>query len=240
MKNLIAKLAFGVALTAAASSQAAIIDFTGGKAYSSNGTVCNTTNTARCSGVDYYEEEGFIFDFIGANESVGNYYGNGNSVVHSHWNSGLKSMEIRKVGGGFFDLNYFILTSNTKNGGGAANGTEKTYVEAWKNGVMLEQVLLTPDSWGFVGVHNVSSPLQTDPKMFLSSKFDSVDVVKFKSASTVHGTPNHVHDAFCFGMDMFFIDEPAPGVPGVPAPLPLVLFGLGFAALFARMQRKSA
>ena len=69
-------------------------------------------------------------------------------------------MEIRKVGGGFFDLNYFILTSNTKNGGGAANGTEKTYVEAWKNGVMLEQVLLTPDSWGFVGVHNVSSPLQ--------------------------------------------------------------------------------
>lgn len=229
-----------MAATAATSVNATVIDFTGGTAFGQNGSTCTTTNTTACNSVDYYEENGFVFDFIGALAYVGNYYGANNSVVHSHWiGSGLTSMEIRKVGGGTFDLNYFILTSNTSVGGGTATGAEETYVEAWKNGTMLERLLLTPDTWGFASVNNVNQPRQTDPKMFLSSNFDSVDVVKFKSASTVHGTPNHVHDAFCFGMDMFYIDEQAPTPPpSVPAPTPLMLLGLGLAALFGRSARK--
>ena len=184
MKKLLANLATVCVLGLSSASQAAIIDFTGGTAYLNGGGTCNTTDSTSCSSVDYYEEDGFIFDFIGSYEYVGDYYNANNSVVHAHWQLGLESMEIRKVGGGSFDLNYFVLTSNTIVGGGWANGLEETYVEAWANGVMLERLLLTPDTWGFVGINNVGSPLQTDPQMYMSSNFDAVDTVRFTSAST--------------------------------------------------------
>ncbi|MBZ9611904.1 hypothetical protein [Rheinheimera maricola] len=221
-------------------AQAAIIDFSGGTAYQNGGGTCSATDVTLCGSVDYYEEDGFIFDFIGSYEYVGNYYNATNSVVHAHWQNGLQAMEIRKDGGGVFDLNYFILTSNTIVGGGWASGVEETYVEAWAGGVMLERLLLTPDTWGFVGVNNITSPLQTDPQIYLSSNFDAVDTVRFTSASTVHGQPGHVHDAFCFGMDMFFIDQAAPGSNPVPVPASIALLTLGLIALSTRSSKRKA
>jgi hypothetical protein len=238
MKKFLTNVVASCVIGFAGFANAAIIDFAGGTAYLNGGGTCITTDTANCGSVDYYEEDGFIFDFIGSNEFVGDYYRATNSVVHAHWQNGLQAMEIRKSGGGIFDLNYFILTSNTIVGGGAANGLEETYVEAWAGGVMLERLLLTPDSWGFVGIHNVGSPLQTDPQIFLSSNFDAVDTVRFTSASTVHGQPGHEHDAFCFGMDMFFIDQAAPGVNPVPAPASIALLALGLIALSSRSFKR--
>ncbi|MGI5308232.1 PEP-CTERM sorting domain-containing protein [Rheinheimera sp. WS51] len=238
MKQFLLNLILSGALAFSAFSNAAIIDFSGGTAYLGNGGTCAVSDSASCNNVDYYEEDGFIFDFIGSHEFIGDYYGASNAVVHAHWSNALSAMEIKKIGGGFFDLNYFILTSNTSVGGGWATGDEETYVEAWSGGVMLERMLLTPDTWGFVGINNVGSPLQTDPQIFLSANFDAVDTVRFTSASTVHGQPGHVHDAFCFGMDMFYIDQAAPIAEGVPAPATLALFGLGLMGLFSRVFRK--
>lgn len=238
MKKLLRNLAASCALGLCSVSQAAIIDFTGGTAYLNGGGTCNTTDTSLCYSVDYYEEDGFIFDFIGSYEYVGDYYNATNSVVHAHWQLGLQAMEIRKVGGGVFDLNYFVLTSNTIVGGGWASGLEETYVEAWAGGVMLERLLLTPDTWGFVGINNIGSPLQTDPQMYMSANFDAVDTVRFTSASTVHGQPGHVHDAYCFGMDMFYIDQAAPEPNPVPAPASLALLTLGVLGFAARVSKR--
>lgn len=239
MKKSLINLVAGCVVGFSGLAQAAIIDFTGGTAYLNSGASCNTTDVTLCSSVDYYEEDGFVFDFIGSFEYVGNYYNASNSVVHAHWQNGLQAMEIKKSNGGVFDLNYFILTSNTIVGGGWASGAEETYVEAWAGGVMLERLLLTPDTWGFVGVNNIGSPLQTDPQIYLSSNFDAVDTVRFTSASTVHGQPGHQHDAFCFGMDMFFIDQAAPDFNDVPAPASIALLGLGLLALSSRSLKRN-
>ncbi len=94
-------------------SNATIIEFTSGTSYLDGGGTCTTTP---CWGVDYYEEDGFIFDFIGTStgDSVGDYYGAGNEVIHSHWDGLMSAMEIRKSGGGTFDLNYFVLKRKNK------------------------------------------------------------------------------------------------------------------------------
>jgi hypothetical protein len=99
-------LLFGVAGFA----DAAVIDFTGGTAYLSDGTTRITNNLFVYDSVDYYIEDGFKYDFIGGNGIVGNYYSTGtgsetvqNDVIHAHWWGGLTSMVITKVGGGTFN-----------------------------------------------------------------------------------------------------------------------------------------
>ncbi len=92
---------------------------------------------------------------------------------------------------------------------------------------MLERTLLTPDTWGFVGVNNVTSPLQTDPQIYLSSNFDAVDTVRFTSDT-------HVHDAYCFGMDEFFINEIAPPRTDIPEPSTIAILALGLFGLASR------
>ena len=222
-------LAFGT------SASAAVIDFTGGTAYLAGGGTAVTTSGAEVIWpTDYYVENGFRLDFINTSpangEYIGDYYGpdatgNNNDVIHGHWAPGhgdMTAIEITKIGGGTFDLNYFILTSNTQIGGGAATGNELAYIEAWIGGVMTHRQLLPPESWGWVGVHNPGA-LQNDPAIFLGSQFDSVDLVRF----TVD------NDVYCFGMDEFYIDEPAPA----PEPGTLALIGLGLAGLFVRRRR---
>jgi len=221
-------------------ANASLIDFTGGTStLTGSGTCVTTSGNDSCgSGVDYYTEDGFIFDFIGASGYVGEYYGvdgtgDYNDVIHSHWapNHGtMTAMEITKVGGGFFDLNSFILTSNTSHGGGVASGGELTYVEAWSGGIMIERLLLTPESWGFVDVHHVGNAYQNDPEIFLSDNFDAVDLVRFTSDT-------HIHDAYCFGLDGFYINEESPNA--VPEPMGILLFGIGLIGLFANRKNKN-
>ncbi|MCU0923364.1 MAG: hypothetical protein MUF16_24085, partial [Burkholderiaceae bacterium] len=113
MKSVLGKLAAGATmmLALAATSQAAVITFDGGTVF---------------GGGTSYEEDGFRLTIVGGAASFGDYYGVGNNVVHAHWAAGdfgtVTAVEITKVGGGTFDLNYFILTSNTFTGGAPASG----------------------------------------------------------------------------------------------------------------------
>ena len=130
--------------------------------------------------------------------NIGNYYGVGNDVIHAHWDTGgfgqVTSIEITKVGGGTFDLNYFLLTSNTALGPNKpALGNEQAYVEGFNSNVSTgPAVLLPPEGWGFPA-----------SAITLGSAFDAVDKVVFFVTNTVD----------CFGMDEFYINEPAPTVP---------------------------
>ena len=196
MRKAITVLLFA---TLAAPSQAAVIQFTGGTVVRLDTSIETTNNAAAWDNVDYYEEDGFRLDFLpnsatGFSTHVGNYYGAGNDVIHSHWSTGnfgtVTSVVITKVGGGTFDLNYFILTSNTDRGGSFASGLEQSYVEGFVSNVSTgPAVLLPPEDWGFPA-----------SQIFLGSAFDAVDKVAFYVTSPVD----------CFGMDEFYIDQPFP------------------------------
>lgn len=218
-------LGFAILMSAVASlnANATIIDFTGGTAYLYGGGTAVTDNSNTYSGVDYYEEDGFRLDFIANDQNtftseVGNYYSAGNDVIHGHWATGrfgsLTEIRVSKIDGTSFDLNYFIMTSNTEFGGGQASGNEQAYIHASNDGVNVSfSQLLPSDDWGFIGLN---------PQVILGSAFDSIKYFSFTVDNAVD----------CFGMDNFYIDEPAP----VPEPAPIVLLGLAFIALGLRRR----
>jgi len=213
-------------LGAAGSAHDAVIDFTGGSVYLIGGGTGTTNNSVVYQGVDYYEENGFRLDFIGPGTDpfesiVGDYYVAGNDVIHGHWDTGLygglTEIRVTKTDGTAFDLNYFILTSNTDAGGAPASGNERTYINALQDGTNISySMLLPPDDWGFGGVN---------PQVYLDNNFDGILAFTYTVANRVD----------CFGMDNFYIDE-AP--PPAPEPSTLILFGTGLLAA-ARASRRA-
>lgn len=218
-------------------AKAAIIEFTGGEVTLRDGTTQTTGNSGFWNGVDHYIEDGFKLDFVFSaappppgspvpdppphSSYIGDYYHVGNDVIHGHWMNGsgsptdLTMIEITRVGGGAFDLNYFVLTSNSHYGPeGTATGTEQTWIKA-SNGFAQ---LLPSETWGF-----------SSTAIYLGSAFDAVTSVQFYTTNGVE----------CFGMDLFYIDEPPPtaSVPDSASTLALLGLGLGGLATFRRSFR---
>jgi PEP-CTERM motif len=204
------------------------IDFTGGTVTQNNSSTQTTNNSVLWNNVDYYEEDGFKLDFIssGSNSSdgfIGNYYGVGNDVVHGHWQTGglgttLTQIKVTKLDNTAFDLNYFVLTSNTHQGGGLASGNERVTIHASIDGTTSSySQVLTPENWGFPA-----------SQIFLGSQFDNIKAFWFTAEN----------DVDCFGMDSFYINEAAPGNPSA-VPEPTVTIGLlAIGILGAALTRK--
>jgi hypothetical protein len=211
----------------AAPAEAAQINFTGGTVKLNSGDTGTTNNSSNFTDVDYYDEAGFRLDFIGGtgfSGNIGDYYAASNDVIHGHWESGglggLTMVKVTKLDGSAFDLNYFILTSNTDVGGGTASGNEQVFIHASADGVTSDFSFLLPsESWGFPST-----------QVYLDSQFDDIKAFWFVTGNEVA----------CFGMDNFYIDEPPPPPNGVPEPSTYVLIGTGiFALALARKARRS-
>lgn len=196
----------GVSLIVLAfSAQAVIVDFDGGVATLRNGATVNTDNVNTYQDVDFYKEDGFTADFVGNTATfaaiIGNYEGDGDAIIHGHWAGGgfgdLQQIVFKKDDATDFDLNYFIITSNTQIGGGAATGNELTYVT---HDGGQDPILLPSVTWG----------TYPGAQVFLPSSYDNIFSFEFHAENQVA----------CFGMDEFYIDEPAP--PPVPEPSTVV------------------
>jgi hypothetical protein len=195
------------------------ITFTGGTVTLSGGSTGTTDNSINFSNVDYYQEGGFKLDFIGGNQYIGNYYSAGNDVIHGHW-SGMTQILVTKEDGASFDLNYFVLTSNTFSGGGAATGGEQVYIHASQDGLTSSfSQLLPPEDWGFPAT-----------QIYLGSEFDNVKAFWFTAENEV----------FCFGMDSFYINEAGPPSDTVPEPGTFALLGLGLVGVLGYRKYRSA
>ena len=209
---------------------ATVIDFTGGTVLLYDGSTGTTNNSNLWTDqVISYEEDGFLYTFTGGYGTVGDYYSIGdggfvgNDVIHAHWSS-LSSMTITKIAGGTFDLNYIDLTSNTVVGGGQSDGTEQSYITNDSGYSML----LPSSDWGFDIDFNGNTG-DGVARLWLDSNFDNVTSVTFTS-----------QNAYCFGLDNFYIDEEPPPPPAVPEPATFLLFGLGILGLAGASRKKTA
>ena len=234
-KRFILGLTGAAALALSTTSQAVVVDFVGGTAYfAGGGSAPIALGDLYTDSVDYYEEDGIRVDFVGGYGTIGNYYSIGlrpdgssvlDNVIHAHWaGSGggtITSIVFSKADGSDLDLNYMDLTSNTVIGGGQSDGTEVSHITSSKG-----TTLLPSSDWGydfdFYGA--VGDGIE---RLYLNDNFDGISSFAVTS-----------DNAYCFGLDNFYIDEPPPPPVGVPdAGSTAALLALGVAGLLSFRRR---
>jgi len=183
----------------ASTASAVVIGFDGGTVTLQDGSTLVTSNTSTEYPVMSYVEKGVLMQLNTDTQEgvfVGNYYGPDNAVIHAHWDAvvgtNLQFIVFSMLDGSAFDLNYMDITSNTVNGGWSADGTENSWVTS-SNGATMK---LPSADWGSI---------ENPQRIWLSSDFDNI------SSFTVTST-----NAYCFGMDNFYINEPPPVNPDDP------------------------
>ena len=192
--------------------KAAIVTFDGGIATTLADEQIELTNNSQVSNVDFYQEGTVILTYNLSNASqetswqtVGDYYGVQDSVIHGHWTE-LNSIQIERENNAAFDLQYFQITSNTSVGGGAATDTENIAIQGFLNGEAVTELFGLPSvDWGVNEIQDV----------FLPDSFNNVDKVLITDRGTlgVHTGGSDCptcNSAFCFGMDNFVFDEVVP------------------------------
>ena len=227
-------------------AKAAIVTFTGGTATLESGDTIITDTTSQNSGVISYQEESIILEYSSPTQdwsfqTVGDYYGTGNDVIHGHWDN-ISTIEISRENNIAFDLQYFQITSNTSIGGGPATNEENIGIQGFLNGSSVTEIYGLPSvNWGVESIKDV----------FLPSSFDNVDkvVIFDRGVSGTHtggpDCPECGNSAFCFGMDNFVFDEVVPdflvqgngsALPVVPEASTLILLTFGSLLLFRRKR----
>lgn len=192
--------------------KAAIVTFDGGIATTVLGEQSEVDNNIQIQNVSSYQEGTVILSYNLTNpdqesswQTVGDYYGVQDSVIHGHWTE-LNSIQIERENNVAFDLQYFQITSNTSVGGGAATDTENIAIQGFLNGQPVTQLLGLPSvDWGANEIQDV----------FLPDSFNNVDKVLITDRGTlgVHTGGSDCptcNSAFCFGMDNFVFDEVVP------------------------------
>ena len=180
-----------------------VIDFVGGTARLSGGTDVVVGLGDLYYNVDYYIQDGIKIDFVGAGGIIGNYYAIGirpanappvlDNVIHAHWGDGISQILFSKVDGSTLDLNYMDLTSNTITGGGQASGSELSYVSS-----AFGSMRLPSSDWG-LDYDYYGSVGDGVARIYLDSNFDGITSFSVTS-----------QNAYCFGLDNFYIDEAPP------------------------------
>lgn len=227
-------------------TKAAIVTFTGGTATLDSGDTIITDTTTQNSGVVSYQEESIILEYSSPTQdwsfqTVGDYYGTGDDVIHGHWDN-ISTIEISRENNTPFDLQYFQITSNTSIGGGPATNEENIGIQGFLNGSSVTEIYGLPSvDWGAESTRDV----------FLPSSFDNVDkvVIFDRGVSGTHtggpDCPECGNSAFCFGMDNFVFDEVVPdflvqgngsALPVVPEANTLILLTFGSLLLFRRKR----
>jgi len=227
-------------------TKAAIVTFTGGTATLDSGDTIITDTTSQNSGVVSYQEESIILEYGSPTQdwsfqTVGDYYGTSNDVIHGHWDK-ISTIEISRENNIPFDLQYFQITSNTSIGGGPATNEENIGIQGFLNGSSVTEIYGLPSvNWGAESTRDV----------FLPSSFDNVDkvVIFDRGVSGTHtggpDCPECGNSAFCFGMDNFVFDEVVPdflvqgngsALPVVPEANTLILLVFGSLLLFRRKR----
>lgn len=199
-------------LLTASLAKAAVVSFDGGIATTVQGEQLEVNNNNQIQNVSYYQEGTVLLSYNLTNpdqesswQTVGDYYGVQDSVIHGHWTE-LDSIQIERENNVPFDLQYFQITSNTSVGGGAATDTENIAIQGFLNGQPVTQLLGLPSvDWGANEIQDV----------FLPDSFNNVDRVLITDLGTlgVHTGGSDCptcNSAFCFGMDNFVFDEVVP------------------------------
>jgi len=223
-------LAGCLVLGIATASSGVVVDFTGGTARLVGGGTYIPNNSGYVGNVTQYIENGMRISFVGFTGYIGDYYSMSarpslpNDVIHAHWTGSNTSIVFSKIDGNPFDLTYFDVTSNTQVGGGQCTGNELSYITSSKG-----QMLLPPSDWGFE--YDVSgNPGDGIKRLWPNVNF--LGITSFTVTST---------NAYCFGLDNFYIDQPAPPDPTIPEPVTMagLMMGIGGLVTYVRKRRKA-